>query len=170
MSARFDLPMCKGVFATLFCSGLTLIDASGFAFADTIGRFECNNVGAVSQEPIGDRDWHNLVGLQYSCVGVDGLLKGAVYTGSSISEWDGPKGMYLYSGGTIRSKGAFAVTQLLEGTGSVVMKNGQPAGAEASGKAIFKFASGVLAALAGRTFNFVSKSIGYGRFDVELSD
>jgi hypothetical protein len=162
--------MCKSVAATFFCSGLSLIGASGFAVADTIGRFECNYVGPVSQEPIGDRDGHNVVSVQYSCFGVDGLLKEAVYTGTSVSEWNGPKGMYLLSGGTVRSPGAFAVTQLLEGIGSVVMKDGQPVGAEAKGRAIFKFASGTLATLAGRTFNFVSKPIGYGRFDVELSD
>jgi len=162
--------MCRRVIATFFYSALSLIGASGFAVADTIGRYECSYVGTVSQEPIGDQDGHNLVSLQYSCFGVDGLLKGAVYTGTSISEWDGPTGMYLFAGGTVRSPGALAVTQLLEGIGSVVMKDGKPAGAEAHGKAIFKFASGTLAALAGRTFNYVSKPIGYGRFDVELSD
>jgi hypothetical protein len=36
-----------------------------------------------------------MVSVQYSCVGMDGLLKGAVNTGISISEWDGPKGTYL---------------------------------------------------------------------------
>jgi len=162
--------MCRRVIVIFVYSALSLIGASGFAVADTIGRYECNYVGTVSQEPIGDRDGHNLVSIQYSCFGVDGLLKGAVYTGNTVSEWDGPKGMYLLSSGTVRSPGALAVTQLLEGTASVVMKDGQPVGAEASGKAIFKFASGTLAALAGRNFNFVSKPIGFGRFDVELSD
>jgi hypothetical protein len=162
--------MCRCVIATFFYSALSLIGASGFAVADTIGRYECNYVGTASQEPIGDRDDHYLVSLQYSCFGVDGLLKGAVHTGTSITEWDGLKGMYLFGGGTVRSPGALAVTQLVEGVGSVVVKDGKPAGAETSGRAIFKFASGALAALAGRTFNFVSKPIGYGRFDVELSD
>jgi hypothetical protein len=40
--------------------------------------------------------------LQYSCFGVDGLLKGAVYTASTIQEWDGPQGTFLSAGGMYR--------------------------------------------------------------------
>ena len=72
---------------------------------------------------------------------MDGLLKGAVYTGASISEWDGSKGTYLSAGGIHRVAGGLAVTQLTEGTGSVVMKDGKPAGSESSGKGLIKFAS-----------------------------
>ena len=57
---------------------------SGVALADTIGRYECSVIGALAQEPIGDRNEHTMVSVQYSCVGMDGLLKGAVNTGISI--------------------------------------------------------------------------------------
>ncbi|MGY4425872.1 hypothetical protein ACVWY2_008321 [Bradyrhizobium sp. JR6.1] len=87
--------MDKRIIITAVCSALGPIGASGFALAETVGRYECNVVGAVSQEPIGDKDGHRITGVQYSCSGVEGLVKGAVYSGTSTSEWDGPQGTYL---------------------------------------------------------------------------
>ena len=161
--------MCKRLTATFVYSALSLIAAIGFARADTIGRYQCVS-GAIAPQPIGDRDGHVLLSFEYSCLGVDGLLKEAVSTGVSVSEWDGPKGTYLASLGLHRAPGGFAVGQLLEGTGSVVMKDGKPVGAEASGKTVFKFASGTLAALSGRTVNFTTKPAGLGRFELEFKD
>lgn len=97
--------MDKRIIITAVCSTLGLINASGFALAETAGRYECSVVGAVSQEPIGDKDGHRITGVQYSCSGVEGPVKGAVYTGSSTSEWDGPQGTYLSGGGTVRAAG-----------------------------------------------------------------
>src|SRR3974377_83415 len=143
--------MCKRPTATFVCSALSLIAATGFARADTIGRYQCAVIGVIAQEPIGERNGHAMVSVDYSCLGVDGLLKEAVSTGVSVSEWDGPKGTYLASLGLPRARGGVAGGQLLEGTGSIVMKDGKPAGSEASGKTVFKFAWGTLASLSGRT-------------------
>jgi hypothetical protein len=162
--------MRKRFIATFVGSALGLIGASGFALAETIGRYECSFVGAASQEPIGDRTGHSLSSNQFSCFGLDGLLKGAVYTGSSIGEWEGPQGTLFYTGGIHRAPGGLAVTQLTEGTGSVIMKDGKAAGFENSGKAVFKFASGTLAALSGKTVKFAAKSTGVARFNIELTD
>ena len=162
--------MCKRLIAAFFCSALGLIGASGFALAETIGRYECNTFGTASQEPIGDRNGHQLSAVQFSCLGVDGVLKGAVYTATSITEWDGPRGTYLLTGGVHRAPGGLAVTQTLEGTGSILLKDGKPVGWENSGKSIFKFASGTLAALAGKTVKFTSKGKGLNRFDIEFTD
>jgi hypothetical protein len=164
-----EISMNKHVLVTVVCSALGLISASGFALAETVGRYECNVVGAVGQEPIGDKDGHRLASVQYVCFGVDGLLKGAVYTGASISEWDGSKGTYLSAGGIHRVAGGLAVTQLTEGTGSVVMKDGKPAGNESSGKGLFKFTSGTLAALSGKAVRFETKPTGVGRFSIEFT-
>ena len=88
--------MRKRFIATFVCSALSLIGASGFALAETIGRYECSFIGTGSQEPIGGTG-HSLSSNQFSCFGVDGLLKGAVYTGSSIGEWGGsPRNVFLY--------------------------------------------------------------------------
>jgi hypothetical protein len=48
--------MSKRFITTFVCSALSLIGASGFALAETIGRYECSNIGTMSQEPIGDRN------------------------------------------------------------------------------------------------------------------
>ena len=161
--------MNKRFVVTVVCSTLGLIGATGFALAETVGRLECSVVGAVSQDPIGDKDGHRITTVQYSCFGVEGLLKGALYSGSSTSEWDGPQGTYLSGGGIIRVAGGLAVTQLTEGTGSVVMKDGKPAGREASGKGLIKFASGTLAAFSGKADRWEAKPAGFGRFTLEIT-
>ena len=161
--------MDKRFMVTVVCSTLGLICGSGFAVAETVARYECNIVGSVSQDPIGDKEGHLLRTVQYSCLGVDGLLKDAVYTGTSISEWDGSQGTYFSGGGIHRASGGLALTQLTEGKGSVVMKDGKPAGAESSGRAVFKFGSGTLAALSGKTVKFETKPTGVGRFSLELT-
>jgi len=162
--------MRKRSIATLMCSALIFLGAGGLARADLIGRYECNVVGIGNPEPIGDHDGHGLLNFQFSCVGIDGLLKGAVYSATSISEWDGPQGTYLLGGGVHRSAEGFAVTNMLEGSGSVVMKDGKPVGRSSSGKAIFKFGSGTLASLSGKTVNWASKTIGLNRFELEFAE
>jgi len=162
--------MNKRFVVTVVCSTLGLIGATGFALAETVGRLECSVVGAVSQDPIGDKDGHRITTVQYSCFGVEGLLKGALYSGSSTSEWDGPQGTYLSGGGTVRAAGGLAVTQITEGKGSAVMKDGKPAGSESSGKALYKFASGTLAALSGKMVRWETKPMGFGLFSIELTD
>ena len=62
------------------------------------------------------------------------------------------------------------VGQLLEGTGSIVMKDGKVVGSEGSGKTLFKFASGTLAAISGKTVKWTSKPVGLGRFELEFTD
>jgi hypothetical protein len=162
--------MSKRFIAMSLCATLGLIGANGFAKAETIGRYECSVVGPLSQEPIGDRDGHRLMSFQYSCLGVDGLLKGAIATASTILEWDGPHATFLSSFGTHRAAGGFAVIEAVEGTGSLVMSNGKPVGTESSGKSVVKFASGTLAALSGKTVKFASKPMGFGRFTLEFTD
>lgn len=65
--------------------------------------------------------------------------------------------------------GGLAVSQAIEGTSSVVMKDGKPVGNESSGKTRFRFASGTLAALAGKTVRFEAKPTGVGRFSLEYT-
>src|SRR3981081_3405937 len=118
--------MNKRFVVTVVCSTLGLISASGSAIAEMVGRFECSVVGAVSQDPIGDKDGHGLATVQYSCFGVEGMLKGALYSGSSTSEWDGPQGTYLSGGGIVRAAGGLAVTHLTEGVGAAGLTDGKP--------------------------------------------
>lgn len=61
----------------------------------------------------------------YVCVGVEGLLKGAVYYASNVVEWDGPKATMVMGGGVHRIPGGRLVTQLTEGSAKAVMKDGK---------------------------------------------
>jgi hypothetical protein len=160
--------MDKRIIVTVVGSSLGLINASGFALAETVGRYDCSVVGAASQDPIGDKDGHRLTTVQYSCFGLDGMAKGAVYSGVSTSEWDGPKGTYLAGGGIIRAPQGLAITEIADGVGSAVMKDGKPAGNEASGKARIKFASGTLAELSGTAVRWEAKPAGFMRFSLEV--
>lgn len=155
--------------AALACSVLGLC-GSGFALADTIGKYECNVLGSNAPEPLGDRSGHGLVSYQFSCVGVDGLLKGAVYSAIHVSEWDGAQGKFLLAGGVHRIAGGFAVTQMQEGAGSLIVQDGKPVGSTGSGKAIFNLGSGTLASLSGKAAKFTAKSIAPGRFMLEFQD
>lgn len=156
--------------AIVFASVLSLCGGSGLARADTIGRYECNVLGSNAPEPIGDRAGHGLVSYQFSCVGVDGLLKGAVYSAVHVSEWDGPQGKFLLAGGVHRTAGGFAVTRMLDGVGSVVMQDGKPVATTSAGTLVFELGSGTLASLSGKTAKFKSKSIGFGRFALDFED
>jgi len=162
--------MSKHVIAMFVCSALGLIGAGGFALAGPIGRFDCTVIGAASQEPIDATPGHFLATVEYSCYGIDGLLKDAVHTASSASEWINQKGTFLRGGGTHRAADGLAVTQVTEGSGVVVTKDGKPIGTAATGTGVFKFASGKLAALAGKTFKFTTKPTGFDRFDMEFTD
>ena len=147
-----------------------LIGVTAPALAGTLGKFECNIVGAIGLEPIGDRDGHLLRSYDYSCVGVDGVFKGAVSTGVSVSEMDGPKVKFLLGTAVHRIAGGLAAGQMLEATGSAVMQEGKPARGTASGNAIIKFASGTLATLSGKTIKYTSKPTGFNPFELEYTD
>ncbi|WP_407159162.1 hypothetical protein [Bradyrhizobium sp. STM 3557] len=162
--------MRKAAIVMALGAAASLTAVAGPAHAELIGRYECNVVGTLGQEPIGDRPGHMLVSFQYSCYGVDGRLKGALYTASVASEWENQKGIYLYGSGIHRMTDGLAVIQLVEGTGTVSMQDGTPAISQASGKVTFKLASGSLASLAGRTASFTARLTGPGHFIYEMND
>ena len=162
--------MRKRFIVTFACTAAMVTGAAGLAHAEIIGRYQCNIVGTSIPEPLGDRNGHSILNYSYSCVGVEGLLKDAVVSAFSVAEWDGPKTTSLAALGVHRAPGGAAIGQVLEGNQSIVMKDGKPVGTEGSGKTLFKFASGTLSALAGKTVNFNSKSTGLNRFEIVFSD
>lgn len=161
--------MTMRIATTILGAALGMIAMSGPARADIIARYECNIAGFFTQEPLGDRPDHNLVTQDYVCTGVDGLLKGAVYSASNVVEWDGPKGAMVIGGGVHRIPGSRAVTQLVEGSVHAIMKDGKPVGVESSGKGIIKLASGAFAGLNGKTVKFVTTPVSPIRFNLEFS-
>ncbi|HEV2153954.1 hypothetical protein [Bradyrhizobium sp.] len=161
--------MSKGIMVCCLAGGL--FSGSGVAIADTIGRYECNVVGTQAPEPIGDRNGHTLVSTQFSCFGVDGIFKNAVYSATNVTEWDGPgKARQLQAGGVHRTAGGLAVTQIVEGTGSMIMKDEKPIGGQSSGTAAVRFSSGTLAPISGKTLKFTTRTTGLGRFVLEFSE
>lgn len=162
--------MSKRMIASILLSTIGLVSGSGFASAETVGRFECNIVGAIGLEPIGDHEGHLLRSYDFVCEGVDGPFKGGVLTGLSVSEIDGPQVTFHLLDGVYRTAGGLAVGQTLEATGRTVMQEGAPVRATNSGKLIFKFASGKLATLSGKTFNFAAKPVGFNRVELDIGD
>jgi hypothetical protein len=153
----------------ILCAAMGLAGSTGLALADSIGRYECSVVGPSIPEPVGDRTDHTIQTIQYSCVGVDGLFKGAVLTGNAVVEWQGPRSTFLVASTTHRIPGGVAVGQLLDGSGSLAMENGKPLGNDASGKAAIRIASGSLAGLSGKTLKWRSKPTGFNRFEQEYA-
>jgi hypothetical protein len=162
--------MRKPLIAGILASIVGLVGISGSAYADSIGRYECNIIGAIGLEPIGDHDGHLLRSFDYFCAGVDGIFKGALLSAVSVSEVDGSRVTFHLVGGVHRIAGGLAVGETLEGTGSSVMQEGGRARTASAGTMIFKFASGKLAPLSGKTFKWAAKPIGYNRFDLEYED
>ncbi|MGY8665405.1 hypothetical protein Q3C01_23995 [Bradyrhizobium sp. UFLA05-109] len=153
----------------VLCSVFDLLGLNAVALADSTRRYDCT-IDGTDREPVGDRNGHIIVSLQYTCRVADGLLKDAGITAISVSEWDGEKGTYLASLDVHRALEGFAVGQLLEGIGSSVIEDNRTAGIAASGKTVFKFASGSLAALSGKTINFTTKPAGARRFEIEFTN
>lgn len=162
--------MFNSVVTAVLGSTLGLIGMTGATLAGSIGRYDCIIVGTIVQEPIGDRDGHQIVSFEYTCRGLDGLLKDAGTTAISVSEWDGQKGNFIASVGLHRAPGGFAVGQLVEGRSSIATMNDKASSIEGSGTTVFKFASGTLAAISGQTAKFTAKPTGPGRFEIEFTD
>jgi hypothetical protein len=162
--------MSSRLFAVITLTTIGLMSSTGFVSADPLGRYECNIVGNGNPEPVGDRAGHALVNMQYVCRGVEGLVKGAVFSANGVTEWDGPKGTFLLAGGTHRVAGGFAVTSLIQGTALVIMKDDKPVGMTSAGTASVKFATGALSALAGKTYKFATQGTGFNQFEMLMED
>ena len=161
--------MNKRFVATIVGAAFAIVAACQPARADMIGRYECSISGFYSQEPIGDRPDHTLMAQDYVCVGVEGLLKGAVYSAANAIEWDGPKGTIVFGGGMHRIPGGRLVTQLVEGTAQATVKDGRPVGVESSGRGVVKFASGSFAGLNGKSVKFSTTPVNPIRFNLEFT-
>jgi hypothetical protein len=56
--------MRSRLFAVITTALLGLISSTGLAYADPLGRYECNIVSNGNPEPVGDRAGHVLVNMQ----------------------------------------------------------------------------------------------------------
>ena len=76
-------------------------------------------------------------------------MSGAVLTGTTIWEWDGPKAVLLSSNGVIRKPGGTVVYQNTGGSLALTMADGNVTGFTSSGKGDEKLATGVKASSRG---------------------
>jgi hypothetical protein len=100
---------------------------------------------------------------------VVGLLKGSVYTGSNVTEWDGTTGKYVSGNAVTRAAGGMLVTTITGGTLEYIMKDGKPVGVISSGTGQAAIATGSAAPYAGRSFKFSSKTTGLNQFNIDVT-
>lgn len=131
--------MAKQVIGLAMGAAMALIGSTSSSNAeDMVGRYQCTIVGPSVAEPLGDRSDHSIQSVQYSCVGVDGQLKGAALTGNAVVEWQGAKSTFLAASTTHRTPAGLVVGQLIEGNGSLAIEEGKVLGNDAAGRATFK--------------------------------
>jgi hypothetical protein len=139
------------------------------AAAQVSVQFECRYVGVTSQEPIGDRDGHVLGMSSYSCRVVTGPHKGGVYTGTNVTEWEGPTGIYVSGSAVDRLAGGIVVSTITGGTLAYIMKDGKPVGVISNGTGRTAIDSGPGAPFAGKSFKFSSKTTGLNQFNIDVT-
>lgn len=133
------------------------------------GHNVCRSVGAFTPEQLGDREGHALSISQSSCQVTEGLLAGAVQDETNVLEWDGPKAKELSAYGVARKPGATYAFQHTDGTLEVTMADGKPSGWTASGHGFVTMATGSLASLNGKNFEWTGKGTGPNVFEADYT-
>jgi hypothetical protein len=128
----------------------------------------CQTIGTDAPEALGDREGHSISVNVASCHSESEPMSGAVLTGTTMWEWDGPKAVLLSSNGVIRKPGGTVVYQNTAGSLALTMTDGKVTGFTASGKGDEKLATGSLAALAGKPYTWTAKPAGPGQFTIEV--
>ena len=157
---------------SLFHCALASLSAIVFALAvpsataqELHGHNVCREVGAFTPEQLGDREGHALSIGQSSCQTTEGPGAGAVQTETNMWEWDGPKAKELSGYGVARKPGATFAFQHTDGTLEVTMTDGKPSGWTASGHGIVTLATGSLASLNGKKYEWTGKGTGPNVFE-----
>jgi hypothetical protein len=149
---------------------ITLAAAAPSAVAqDNTFTISCQNIGGGAAEPLGDRPDHSVLVSDYSCRADSGPLKGGVWTGNTIFEFDGPNAVVVSGNGVVRAPGATVVYQEASGKLALTMTDGKVTGFAASGQGSFRMATGSAASLAGKSYTFASKPTGQGQFAVDVT-
>ena len=157
----------------LFAAGIgTAIAFAAFApnavAQEITYTWTCQDVGTGAPEALGDREGHSISIDVASCHSETEPMSGAVLTGTTIWEWNGPNAVLLSSNGVIRKPGATVVYQNTGGSLALTMTDGKVTGFTASGKGDEKLATGSLAALAGKPYTWTAKPAGPGQFTIEV--
>ena len=148
------VPLC---FGSLSAIAFALAVPSATA-QELHGHILCRGVGAFTPEQLGDREGHALLIAESSCQVTEGPLAGGVVTETSMLEWDGPKAKELSDFGVGRKPGATEAFQHTDGTLELTMTDGKPSGWTASGHGIVTLATGNLASLNGKKYEWTGKA------------
>ncbi len=155
---------------TICCMVAVALATSGgmaLAQAPTKHKAFCVTVGTNPQEPVGDRAGHALQVSNYSCRAEGGPMEGGVMTGTNIFEWDGGKAVILSGGGVVRKSGSILSYRVTEGSITLLMTDGKVSGYTGSGKGVVNLATGVTAALNGKTYSYTIQPLTPGQFAIE---
>jgi hypothetical protein len=149
--------------------GLALSSLMVTAMADDskTSKLHCMFTGTHPMETLGDRADHSISVNQYTCNVEGGPLDGAVTTGTTVYEWDGPNGTGQVGYGIDRKPGANAIYVNTEMKNTVSMTDGKVTGAVFSGRGRYAVATGAAASLAGKSYTYKGKTTGPNSFIVE---
>ena len=128
----------------------------------------CRQTSTYPPEQLGDRDGHMLNSGLDSCETVEGVTKGAVWTGYVMWEWDGPKAKELAGWAVGRKAGATQTCQDIpeKGTNELIITDGKVTGWTASGQCVVTMATGDFASMAGKTWYWNAKPTGPMTYEI----
>jgi hypothetical protein len=128
----------------------------------------CRQGGTYPLEQLGDRDGHGISSGTDSCETVEGVTKGAVWTGFIMWEWDGPKAKEVAGWGIGRKDGATQVCQDLteKGQSELVIKDGKVTDWAASGQCVITMGTKDWASMVGKTWYWNAKPTGQMTYEI----
>ena len=135
---------------------------------DNTDVYACQYIGSITSEPLGDREGHVLRITDASCLVTAGPLSGGISTVRSI--WDGDKtgGVLLAGEAVTRKPGGMAVNTLTDGKLEFKLSDGKVVGVISTGHGRYVMAVGSAAAVAGKAFEFSTKTTGPGQYSIEV--
>ncbi len=91
-------------------------------------------------------------------------------TGYGFFEWDGPNAVGRGAIGIFRKAGSSLIYSNSEMKNTLIMVDGKVTGFSSSGRGTYSLGTGAAAALTGKGYTYVSKSIGFNQFLIETTN
>lgn len=94
-------------------------------------------------------------------------MNGGVATQHALWEFEKGRMLLLSGDGVVRKPGSVLTYKLTSGTGTLLIKDGKPAGWTGSGTGVYTAGSGDAAMLKGKTFTWTGRATGPGTHVIE---
>lgn len=140
-------------------AALGLALAAGGAFGQISEKVNCTSSGGAAPEPLG-AEGRALAVATAACVIEGGLMSGGVATQNALWEIDKGKMLLLSADGVVRKPGSILTYKLTNGTLTMLMQDGKPAGWTGSGTGVYTTGSGEAAAMKGKSFSWTGRATG----------